>query len=77
MINKIGTPESVVVGKTSSFVVDPNLLAAWIAQKIETKEVSVADLHDVLKGMGISDYESADMDALIVSLSAVGVVVVR
>lgn len=75
-LNKIGTPSKLQVVKQGSFEVDLNVLASIISEKYPEKKLSLGDLHEVLKTLGVTDYKAEDMQDLVGRLQAVGITVV-
>jgi hypothetical protein len=75
MLNKIGTPNKLQILKQSAFEVDLNVLASVISDKYPEKKLSINDLHEILKTLGVTDYKAEDMQELVGRLHAVGITV--
>jgi hypothetical protein len=71
-LNKIGTPVPIKVIKESAFAMDVNVLASLIEKQWPKKEVSLDQLHEAIKHLGILDYSSEDMNQLVGRLQAIG-----
>lgn len=71
-ITKYGSPEKINVVKQSAFQIDLNVLASVLSDKYPSKSLSINELHEVLKTLGVTDYKSEDMQDLVGRLSAVG-----
>jgi hypothetical protein len=72
MLNKIGTPQKINIVKQSAFQVDLNVLATILRDKWPDKSLSVNELHEALKGLGVIDYQAEDMQTLVGRLQAIG-----
>jgi len=75
-LNKTGSPTKLTVLKQSAFEVDLNVLASVISDKYPEKKLSINDLHEVLKTLGVTDYKAEDMQELAGRLHAVGITVI-
>jgi len=71
-LNKIGSPSKIQVVKNAGFSLDPNFLAEMILKQIPEKEISVDQLHNALKSIGVINYSSDDMAILMDRLQAIG-----
>jgi len=71
-LNKFGTPQKLDVIKQSAFEIDLNVLASVLQDKWPSKKLSLNDLHEVLKSLGITDYKAEDMTDLVGRLAAIG-----
>jgi hypothetical protein len=71
-LKKIGSPQKITVIKRSSFAIDVNYLVALIEKQSPTKAVSLDQLHNAVKSIGILSYTAEDMNSLVSRLQAVG-----
>jgi len=71
-LNKIGSPNKISVIKQSAFEVDLNLLASMLKEQWPDKTLTVNDLHEALKSIGIVEYKAEDMQELVGRLQAIG-----
>lgn len=71
-INKIGTPNKISVVRQGAFNIDLNVLASVLKDKWPDKSLSLNDLHEALKTLGVTDYKSEDMQDLTSRLMAIG-----
>jgi len=75
MLNKTGSPTKLTVVKQGAFEVDLNLLASMLKEQWPDKTLTVNNLHEALKSIGIVEYKAEDMQELIGRLQAIGFVV--
>jgi hypothetical protein len=72
-LKKIGTPvKMILVEKSSAFALDINMLASLIEKKWTNKKITLNQLHEALKSMGVSNYLSEDMGELVSRLQSIG-----
>jgi uncharacterized membrane protein YjjP (DUF1212 family) len=71
-LNKRGSPAKIQVVKNAGFTLSENFLAEMILKQIPEKEISVDQLHNALKSIGIINYSSDDMAVLMDRLQAIG-----
>lgn len=71
-LRKIGSPVKLTVTKKSSFSINENVLAERFLQDWPSKSLTVDNIHEGLKQMGISGYQAEDLSSLINRLQAVG-----
>jgi hypothetical protein len=78
-LRKRGTPEKihVVESKEASFAFDPNLIVTMLKEKWPEQQISLDQLHETVKTLGIVDYSSTDLDQLIMLLQSSGFSVTR
>lgn len=76
-LNKKGSPSKMRVVKNAGFTVDTNFLAEMLVKQVPGKELSVDQLHSALKSIGVINYSSDDMNALIDRLKAVGFTILK
>lgn len=73
MLKKTGTKVKINVVKKSGFSLDPNLIAAEIEKKWPGgKKVSIDQLHEAVKSIGVIDYSDDDMQDLVGLLQSTG-----
>jgi hypothetical protein len=72
-LQKVGTPESIKV--TGGLNLDPNLVTKEIIKTWKSKEISLDELHEFVKRMGVVDYSSEDMNHVVRMLQSSGFVV--
>lgn len=72
MLNKTGSPAKISIIKQSAFEVDLNLLAFMLKEQWPDKTLTVNDLHEALKSIGIVEYKAEDMQELAGRLQAIG-----
>ncbi len=72
-LKKIGSPEKIHVVKDSSFSFDPNLIVKEIQKNWHNQVISVDQVHEAIKSLGIVDYNSEDMDKVLRLLNSVGI----
>jgi hypothetical protein len=71
-LKKIGSPVRIKLIKESSFAMDINVLTALIEKQSPTKAVSLDQLHNMVKSIGILSYTAEDMSSLVSRLQSVG-----
>jgi hypothetical protein len=77
MIKKYGTNSKITkVIKDSAFALDPNLVAKQLIDKWPNKKISLDQLHEAVKSIGVLNYESKDMTDLVGLLQSAGFTVV-
>ena len=74
-LNKTGSPVKLTVMKQSAFEVDLNLLASMLKEQWPDKTLTVNDLHEALKSIGIVEYKAEDMQELAGRLQAIGFII--
>lgn len=73
-LKKIGSPERIKVLKmTGSLAFDPNLVAKHIKDTWHNPTITIDQLHEAVKAMGIVDYTSDDFNEVINLLKSSGV----
>lgn len=70
-LNKIGSAGKITKIE-ASLALDPNIVVKEIEKSWKTKEMSIDDLHDAIKSMGIIDYDTEDLRAVMELLQSVG-----
>lgn len=76
-LQKHGSPTKIRVIKNAGFTISENFLAEMILKQIPSKKLTVDELHDALKSIGIVNYSSDDMNKLISRLRATGFTVLK
>jgi hypothetical protein len=71
-LNKTGSPTKLSVIKQSAFEVDINMLASLLLDQWQTQTISLNQLHEGLKSLGIINYSAEDMQELVGRLQAIG-----
>lgn len=71
-LKKFGSPVKIKISKKSGFTMDINVLAERFKQDIPDKKLSVDQIHNLLKSIGVSNYQAEDLQELIGRLQAVG-----
>lgn len=71
-LRKFGHPVKLEVIKSGAFAFDANLIAKKIEEAIPSKKLSMDQLHESIKSLGITDYTSSDLGNLINLLKAAG-----
>lgn len=74
-LNKIGSPQKLSIIKHSAFDIDVNVLTGVISDKYPDKKLSINQLHELVKTLGIVDYKSEDMQELVGRLHSIGIIV--
>jgi hypothetical protein len=74
-LKKIGSPEKIRVMKEGEFSFDPNLIVKEIQKKWPNSEISVDQVHEAVKSLGIINYNSEDMNEVLRLLDSVGIAV--
>ena len=72
VLRKYGHPVKLDVIKSGAFAFDANLIAKKIEEAIPSKKLSINQLHESIKSLGITDYSSSDLGNLINLLKATG-----
>jgi hypothetical protein len=71
-LHKKGSPSKIKVVKNASFAVDVNSLAERFLKDWPNKKITMDQIHNGLKSIGIVNYSSEDMSVLISRLQAIG-----
>lgn len=71
-MQKHGSVAKIKVVKQGSFTLDENYIAAQIEKQWPDKQITLDQLHDGLKSIGVVNYSSDDMNALVGRLQAIG-----
>ena len=71
-LKKQGSPTRIKVVKNASFAVDVNSLAERFLKDWPNKKVTMDQVHNGLKSIGIINYSSEDMSVLTSRLQAIG-----
>ena len=72
-LKKIGSPEKIKVMKEGDFAFDPNIIVKEIQKKWPNSEISVDQVHEAVKSLGIINYNSEDMNEVLRLLDSVGI----
>jgi hypothetical protein len=75
LLNKFGSPEK-ITKVTGSFTFDPNLIVFMLKEKVIDKKITLDQLHEAVKSVGVIDYSSEDMGNLIRLLQSSGISVI-
>lgn len=71
-LKKQGSPTKIKVVKNAAFAVDVNALAERFLKDWPNKKITMDQIHNSLKSIGIINYSSDDMSALSSRLQAIG-----
>lgn len=71
-LNKRGSPVKIKIVKDAGFTLDVNFLSEMILKQIPEKKLSMDQLHNALKSIGVVNYVADDMAILIDRLQAIG-----
>jgi hypothetical protein len=71
-LSKRGSPTKIKVVKNASFAVDVNSLAERFLKDWPNKKITMDQIHNGLKSVGIVNYSSEDMSVLTSRLQAIG-----
>ena len=74
-LNKIGSPQKIVVVKQGAFAYDPNLIVTKIKETWDQPTMTKDQLHEAIKSIGITDYSPEDMAGVIGLLNSSGITV--
>jgi len=69
---KKGSPTRIKVVKNAGFSVDPNFISEMFLKQWPEKKVSVDQIHNALKSIGVVNYSSEDLSILMNRLQAIG-----
>lgn len=75
-ISKFGSPADIKVVQ-SGLTFDPNIVVKQLQDKVKNGSISLDQLHEAVKSIGIVDYTSEDMNRLISLLKSVGIAVIQ
>ena len=70
-LKKIGSVEKITKIE-SSLALDPNIVVKEIEKSWKTRKMTIDELHDAVKSMGVIDYADEDLRAVIELLTSVG-----
>lgn len=73
-IKKIGTPQKIHT-ITTSLTFDTNLAVKKIKDAFKGQDITIDQIHESLKALGITNYSSEDMDEVVRLLHSSGVTV--
>lgn len=73
-LKKFGSPEQIHT-ITTSLTFDTNLAVKKIKDAFQGKDITIDQIHESLKALGITNYSSEDMDEVVRLLRSSGVVV--
>ena len=71
-LNKRGSPTKIKVVKNAAFAVDVNSLAERFLKDWPNKKITMDQIHNSLKSIGVINYSSEDMSVLTSRLQAIG-----
>ena len=72
-LKKIGSPEKIQLIKKGSLSFDQNLFVKKIVETWGKKPITIDQIHESAKAMGIIDYNAEDMDNIVHLLESSGV----
>jgi len=72
-LRKIGSPQKIRIVKEGEFAFDPNIIVKEIQKKWQNSEISVEQVHEAVKSLGIINYNSEDMNEVLRLLDSVGI----
>lgn len=72
-LNKVGTPIKIQLIKHGAMAFDPNLFVKKIVEIWGKKPITIDQIHESTKSMGIIDYNSEDMSNIIHLLESSGI----
>ncbi len=70
-LNKIGSAVKITKIE-SSLALDPNMVVKEIEKSWKTRQMTIDELHDAVKSMGVIDYADEDLRAVIELLTSMG-----
>jgi len=76
-LKKQGSPSKIKVVKNAAFAVDVNSLAERFLKDWPNKKITIDQIHNSLKSIGIVNYSSEDMSVLTSRLQAIGFTINR
>lgn len=71
-LSKHGSPSKLKVVKNAGFSMDVNALAQQFLKQWPNKQVTMDQVHNGLKSIGIIDYQAEDFSELLSRLQAIG-----
>ena len=71
-LKKFGSAQTLKVVKNAAFAVDVNSLAERFLKDWPNKKITIDQIHNSLKSIGIVNYSSEDMSVLTSRLQAIG-----
>ncbi len=76
MIKKVGTPQKISkIIKNTGFGIDPNLIVKKLKDNWTESSISLNQLHELVKSLGVVDYTSDDMSHVVELLQSSGITV--
>ncbi len=72
MLKKTGVAVKIKIVKSSGFSLDPNLIASELDKKWPGKKISLDQLHEAVKSIGVIEYGQDDMSHLVELLQSTG-----
>ena len=72
-LNKFGAPAKIKVLKKGDLSFDPNILVKEIKDTWGQRPITIDQIHEAVKALGVVDYNSEDMNAVINLLQSSGV----
>ena len=72
-LNKVGSPIKLQLVKKGAMSFDPNLFVKKIVETWGRKPITIDQIHEAAKAMGIIDYNSEDMDNIVHLLESSGI----
>ena len=76
MIKKVGTPQKISkIVRETGFSLDPNLIVKKLKDTWKEPKISLNQLHELVKSLGVGDYTSDDMNHVVELLQSSGITV--
>lgn len=72
-LKKFGSPTKIIICKKGAMAFDPNILVREIVKKWGKRPITIDQIHEAAKALGIIDYNSEDMNTVINLLQSSGV----
>jgi hypothetical protein len=71
-LKKQGSPTRIKVVKNAGFTLSENFIAEMISKQMPVKKLTIDQLHNSLKSIGVVNYSADDLNILIGRLQAIG-----
>lgn len=71
-LNKVGSPQKLKIVKNAGFTVDVDALAELFLKQWPEKQVTIDQIHNGIKSIGVNNYSSEDLSELMGRLQAIG-----
>lgn len=76
-LHKKGSPTKIKIVRNAGFTLDSNFLAEIILKQLPEKKITIDQLHNSLKSIGVDNYSSEDLNILVGRLQAIGFTVTK